>query len=40
MDTYDWGAVADDVYATKDDFTWEDSNPESITNFYRVREIQ
>ena len=40
MDTNDWGAVADDIYATKDDFSWEDSNPESITNFYRVREIQ
>lgn len=40
LDTNDWGAVADDIYATKDDFIWEDSNPESITNFYRVREIQ
>ena len=40
LDTNDWGAVADDIYATKDDFIWEDSNPESVTNFYRVREIQ
>lgn len=40
LDTNAWGVTADEIYATKDDSSWEDSAAEGITNFYRILKIQ